>query len=497
MTNAQDNLIDTCKAIRSFLLEKSPTILVVGDLILDEYIHGTVDRISPEAPIPVVFNNDRTIRSGGAANVANNLLALGADVRLLGVVGEDNSGAELLELLARQKVNVDGVVATSQRRTTQKTRIIAQNQQMLRLDTEDRDPLGPPQANELMSLIESQAASCDAIIVSDYNKGVCVAPVVEAAVSLAMRLGIPLLGDPKGNEVLKYRRATVLTPNLAEAELILGESIDGTERAISAANELREKLGLEAILVTMGGAGMVVSERSTTTSISGHVREVADVTGAGDTVISALCLAMVCGQNLSSASEFANAAASVVVGKLGSASTTLEELLDIFGEEINRNSPEVKQVGQGELALLVAKYKADGVSTVFTNGCFDVLHAGHVELLSKAAALGDVLFVGLNSDDSVRALKGDGRPIMKAEDRVNMLAALAVVDHIVVFASATPAALIETITPDVLVKGADYVDKEVVGADFVTSRGGRVELIPLKKDRSTTSIIELIGKVKK
>lgn len=454
-------------------------VLVVGDVMVDRYWEGGAARISPEAPVPVVDVQQMTDRPGGAGNVALNVAALGGQVRLYGYVGDD-AEADQLEVNLRSA----GVDSRLERvpgyRTTTKLRVISRHQQLVRLDFEQAlPPLGPGQSVLDPCILED----CDVLLLSDYAKGAL--RDVQPLIAAARDLGIPVLVDPKGPDFEAYRGATLLTPNLRELEAVVGPCAD--EAQLQRQGEvLIQQLGLQALLVTRSAQGMTLLQADQAPlHLPTRAREVFDVTGAGDTVIATLSAALASEVGLDDAVALANLAAGIAVGQLGAAAVSAWELSQAAGTGTGGG---VLAVGQ--LQGLVERARQAGETVVFTNGCFDILHAGHVQYLSQAAALGQRLIVAVNSDESVRRLKGEGRPINPLERRMAVLAALGVVDWVVGFDEDTPRELLRRLSPDVLVKGGDYARKEdVVGWDIVEAYGGRVLLLDRVESVSTTSIV--------
>lgn len=474
------------------LLQHPPTrILLVGDVILDEYLHGTVHRISPEAPVPVLEALGSRVALGGAANVAHNLRALGCDVTLCTAVGDDDAGRRLSVLLGEAGVQVCAVQCGN-RPTTHKTRVMAQSHQMLRIDRETAQPLDGASENALMAEFDRCVGeqSFAGIVCSDYRKGVLTAAVLRHVVATATRRGLSVTADPKGLDYARYCGVDVITPNLHELQLASGVDLrEPTDDRIASATErvLQDTQGA-AILVTCGAEGMVLCNRQGIVArIPVEAREVYDVTGAGDTVIAVFSMALFGGADLVDAARLANVAAGIVVGKLGTATVSRSEMQTALRSSVVGAH---KIVDAETLPLRLAEARALGRRIVCTNGCFDLLHAGHVDLLARARQLGDVLVVGLNTDASVRRLKGDGRPLVPEHERAEVLAALDSVGLVAFFDEDTPARLIEAVRPDVLVKGADYALTDIVGADFVQGYGGRVERLPLRAGLSTSAVIQ-------
>ena len=465
----------------------TPRILVVGDLILDRYVTGDVERISPEAPIPVLNARHREDRLGGAGNVAANLRAMEAEVDVIGVLGDDSKGRMMQGMLEELGVDASGCVTDPDRPTTLKTRIIGGSQQVLRLDWEESNAISDQLAREVVEQLVHRAKNAGAMVLSDYGKGALSRVLIQGAVQVARDAGIPVLVDPKGTDYARYKGAHLVTPNRKEAEEALGRKLPGLDELTVGAKELIGVADLQAAVITLGAEGMFHLTRD---GSAGHIptvaRAVFDVTGAGDTVISLLSMGLAAGLELADAVVLANHGAGLVVGKRGAACVTRPELL---GAEL-AGKDRRKVIHPNELETRLAEWRSRGLRVVFTNGCFDVLHRGHVEYLRFARAKGDVLLVGVNADDSVRRLKGPDRPVNPLEDRMEVLGALDMVDGVVAFAEDTPAQIIERVTPQVLVKGEDWKDKGVVGREWVERHGGEVHLAPMLEGRSTTTIIE-------
>ena len=457
-------------------------VLVVGDLMLDRYWHGATERISPEAPVPVVHVKSTEQRPGGAGNVALNLSALGASSSLVGVTGDDEAAGELEGLLTKA-----GVCCRFHRRggaaTVTKLRVISRHQQLIRLDFEDG--FAGVEAADLLSMFQPLLGSARAVILSDYGKGALRAP--QPLIQAAQKAGLPVLVDPKGRDFSIYRGATLITPNLAEFEAVVGPCPDEAE-LVRRAEALISDCGIEGLLITRGEEGMsLVRPGLPPVHLPTRAREVYDVTGAGDTVIATLAAGLAAGLEMPQATALANLAAGIVVGKLGTATATVAEL-----RRVMRDQDQERQgvVSLDELLTVVAEAKANGERIVMTNGCFDLLHAGHVGYLGQARALGDRLIVAVNDDDSVRRLKGPSRPINQLDRRMTVLAGLAAVDWVVPFAEDTPAELIAKVLPDVLVKGGDYLPQQIAGHDVVVANGGRVEILDFFEGCSSTAMIE-------
>ncbi len=466
-----------------------PRILVAGDVILDQYVFGDVDRVSPEAPIPVLRQVAEEHRLGGAANVAHNLHRLGARVALLGSIGADSSGRCLrrgLEAIAPGGLHL---LVTRDRPTTEKTRFLSHGQQLLRVDREEPKPLSRAVERRALSLAGRALANCDAVILSDYGKGLLTPSLVAHVIATARRRKVPVFVDPKGTDWDRYRGATYLTPNRSEAEAATGRKLRTDDELSDAASRLVVDLDLEGVVVTLGSAGIFLLERGQTPRrVPALARPVYDVTGAGDTAVALFALGIVSGLPSEVAASLANLAASIVVGRVGTAAVTREELSEVAASRPR----EPKVLEPASLLEALDRRRRAGERIVFTNGCFDLLHAGHVAFLRFARAQGDLLVVGVNGDRSVRALKGRGRPVLSLSDRLEILASLEPIDYLVAFHERTPLAIIEKLRPDVLVKGEDWREKGVVGREAVESWGGRVVLAPLSEGRSTTRVIDRV-----
>lgn len=461
-------------------------VLVVGDLMLDRYWQGSTSRISPEAPVPVVHVRDLQARAGGAGNVALNVAALGGDVTVDGLVGDDEPGRALHALLVNADVRCEFVPVEGVPTIT-KLRVLSRHQQLIRLDFEE--PLEHADLAPLHTRCRNALADADVVVLSDYAKGT-LANVAEL-VQLARERGVPCLVDPKGTDFEKYRGATLLTPNLGEFEAVVGRCRSEDE-LVTKGEALRQRLQLQALLVTRGEHGMtLLRENEMPLHLPARAREVYDVTGAGDTVISTLAACIAAGLPLAEATALANLAAGIVVGKLGAATVSVPELRAAVAAQ--QASPITHGVvDEQSLVAAVERAKALGERIVFTNGCFDLLHAGHVRYLADARSLGDRLIVAVNSDDSVRRLKGETRPINPLASRLEVLAALRCVDWVVPFVEDTPERLICRILPHVLVKGGDYQPQDIAGGACVREHGGEVVVLPYHEGHSTTGVVARI-----
>ncbi len=464
-------------------------VLVAGDLMLDRYLRGPVQRISPEAPVPVVQLKQRQDSAGGAANVARNLAKLGLSISLFGVTGQDAHREALVEALRSEGISTEGLIASPYRTTTCKTRVLGDHQQMLRIDEEVIAPLMPEEETQLFHLVSAALDGAEALILSDYGKGVFSPNLTQRLIQAGKARNIPVLVDPKGQDFSKYQGATLITPNQKELGQALGLSLAEDSIPRAQAEALRTQLDLEYLLVTLGEQGCLLLEADGSHHIPAVAREVFDVSGAGDTVIATLAAGLISGLSPMDAAQLANLAAGVVVGKLGTVPITQEDLWEaLTGEAAIEQAHKILSLPQAQSK--VAAWRSAGARIVFTNGCFDLLHVGHVSYLEQARQQGDRLIVGLNTDRSVRAIKGAGRPVIGQEDRARILAALAAVDLVVLFDEETPLSLILALRPQVLVKGADYREEAIVGAREVRAWGGEVVRIPLVEDRSTTRTLQ-------
>jgi D-beta-D-heptose 7-phosphate kinase/D-beta-D-heptose 1-phosphate adenosyltransferase len=469
-------------------------VLCVGDVMLDRFVYGHVDRISPEAPIPVLSVEREIAMLGGAGNVLRNLVGFGAHPEFVSVVGRDAAGREIATLVG-QLANVEPHLMTdAKRETTIKTRYVAGSQQLLRADRETVSEVSPAIADDIARVVAAAIGDCGVLVLSDYAKGVLTAPSITAMIAAAHRAGKPVLVDPKGYDYTRYRGATLLTPNRRE----LAEAVQlptGTPAEVVAASlKLIKVCQLEAVLCTLGADGMSLVLRSGESHLLPAVaQEVFDVSGAGDTVVATLAASLASGLSLVDAARLATVAAGIVVAKVGTAVAYADDLVRaLHHEDIATGERKVMTLPQA--VDTVEKWRRQGLRVGFTNGCFDIIHPGHVSLMSQARAACDRLIVGLNSDASVRRLKGEGRPVQSEAARAAVLSSLASVDQVVIFAEDTPLALIEAIKPDVLVKGADYTVDKVVGAELVRSWGGRVLLAELTPGQSTTATIKRMAR---
>lgn len=469
------------------LKNAQPHILVIGDLMIDHYLWGGCERISPEAPVQVVDIARETTVLGGAGNVVNNLVTLGARVSVAGVIGDDENGLELTKMLSSLGASCEGLVIQEGRKTSKKSRIIASNQQILRYDKESKESIEELSAQKLIAYVLRIIDQCDMVILSDYGKGVITEAVAQGVITCAKTKDKKVLVDPKGKDYRKYSGAYLLTPNKKEASEATGITIKDDETLREALLGLKSTCNLQCSMITLSEDGIAIYDESMRRYPT-VAKEVFDVTGAGDTVIASLSFALSCGLSIDEAAPFANHAAAVVVGKIGSATVTLDEI-ETYESSLHQSSSDTHIKSQTEIVAIAQRFKREGKRVVFTNGCFDILHVGHVKYLQEAKSYGDVLIVGLNSDSSVRELKGPTRPVNPQNDRAYILAALESVDYVVMFSDETPYELIKSISPDILVKGGDYEGKSVVGAEFASE----LRLVEFVDGKSTTATIARIN----
>ena len=463
-----------------------PNILVVGDLMIDHYLWGSCDRISPEAPVQVVDISKETTVLGGAGNVINNLNTLGAKVSVSSVIGNDNNGAELTQMLSDIGVKTDNLIIQAGRKTSKKSRVIAVSQQVLRYDKESKNDIDSISVSNILNSLSSNIDEFNIVILSDYGKGVLTPELCQGVIKLCNEKSIKVLVDPKGSDFSKYKGAYLLTPNKKEAVLASKIDIKDDESLKEALVKLKTECDLDVSLITLSEDGISTYEREVKIFPT-VVKEVFDVTGAGDTVIASIAFALSAGKSIEQTAAFANLAAGVVVGKIGSATVSIAEIEE-YEASLHKSTSDAHIKSFDDISALVKRYKVNGKKVVFTNGCFDILHVGHVKYLQVAKSFGDILIVGLNSDESVSRLKGPTRPVNIAEDRAYILAALEAVDFVVPFAEDTPHNLIKMIEPDVLVKGGDYEGKTVVGTEFARE----LKLVDFVDGKSTTKTIQKI-----
>ena len=464
-------------------------VVCVGDVMLDRFVYGGVTRISPEAPVPIMRRTREAAMPGGAGNVARNLASLGLSASLIGVVGDDAEGRELAELLGSIGGISADLIAMRGRATTLKTRFVAGGQQLLRVDAEDIGDIDANTEVEIIASIMDEAAFAAVIILSDYSKGAVTDGVIAAALEAGRTHGIPVIADPKGRDFARYGSVDLIKPNAGELAAAIGLPVESdleTEAALSAALDV---LPARAVVVTRAAKGMsFMLSDGQPVHRTGKAREVYDVSGAGDTSIAALALGLAGGGDISDAVNLAIAASGIAVGKAGTATVSDEELRSAL--QMGLRNGGVSYLSREAAEAQVATWREAGLTVGFTNGCFDILHPGHLRVLEEAKARCGRLVVGLNSDASVKRLKGESRPVNDQESRARVLSGLSAVDAVVVFEEDTPQALIQSLQPDLLVKGGDYSIETIVGADIVTARGGTVHIVPLVDGQSTTAAIE-------
>ncbi len=467
---------------------QSPKLLVIGDLMIDHYLWGSCERISPEAPVQVVNVKSESAVLGGAGNVINNLNALGAQVDVISVIGSCEISDELKALLTDIKVDAQYLITQKDRITSKKSRIIASQQQVVRYDRESTNEISQKSQDKILTTFRSIITDYDAVLLSDYGKGVLTKGLTSSLIAIANENDKKVLVDPKGLDYSKYKGAFLLTPNKKEASEATQINIKDDASLTQAITQLKTQCDLDVSLITLSEQGVAIYDNKLRTHPT-VTREVFDVTGAGDTVLASLGFALACGYEIDDAVKFSNLAAGVVVGKIGSATATLNEIIE-YESSLNKSTSDEHIKTLDEIAALSNELKTRGKKIVFTNGCFDLLHAGHVRYLETAKSFGDVLILGLNSDRSVTALKGEGRPINIQMDRAYILAALEAVDYVVIFDQDTPHDLINIVKPHTLVKGGDYEGKEVVGQDIADE----LKLVQFVDGKSTTRTIEKIQK---
>ena len=468
------------------LKNQSPKILVVGDLMIDHYLWGSSNRISPEAPVQIVNIKNESVVLGGAGNVINNLKALGAQVDVISVLGGCEISDELKSLLDNIDIDTQHLITQKDRITSKKSRIIASHQQVVRYDRESTDEINNESQNVALEIFEKIISDYDNVLLSDYGKGVLTPNLTQSLISIANKNHKKVLVDPKGLNYSKYKGAYLLTPNKKEASEATGINIIDDASLSYCIKQLKNECSLEISLITLSEQGVAIYDDKLRIHPT-VAREVFDVTGAGDTVLASLGFSLACNYNIDDAVEFANLAAGVVVGKFGNATASINEIIE-YESSLNKSTSDEHIKTFEEIKDLANDLKNRGKKIVFTNGCFDILHVGHVKYLEEAKSFGDVLILGLNSDESVTLLKGEGRPINLQMDRAYILAALEPVDYVVIFSEDTPYNLIKLIKPHTLVKGGDYEGKEVVGQDIADE----LKLVQFVDGKSTTKTIERI-----
>ena len=465
---------------------ENPKILVIGDLMIDHYLWGKCERISPEAPVQIVNIDKESSVLGGAGNVINNLRALGSRVDVLSVVGDDYVANELKALLENIKVQSNMLIIEQNRKTSKKSRLIASQQQVLRYDNESIEDISSASEKEIINKLSANISNYDVVILSDYGKGVLTTKLTQEIISISNKNKVKVFVDPKGKDYSKYKGAYTLTPNKKEAIEATNILINDNESLEKAIKKLKEECELEVSLITLSESGIAIFDDNLRIKPT-VAREVYDVTGAGDTVIASIAFAIANHMKIDDAIQFANLAAGVVVGKIGSATASLDEIYE-YESSLNKSNSSSHIKSFEEIEILAKKLHDKGKKIIFTNGCFDILHAGHVKYLEEAKSYGDILILGLNADSSVRKLKGPTRPINNQDDRAYILASLESVDYVVIFEEETPYELIKLIQPHVLVKGGDYEGKEIVGQDIAQE----LRLVQFVDGKSTSKIIQRI-----
>ncbi len=472
----------------------SPKVLVVGDFMLDVYVYGDALRISPEAPVPVLKITKTEHRCGGAGSVTRDLAALGAEPCCLGIIGQDGNSEILKEALAESGSDISGLVVAPDRPTTAKQRLIGlaqhrHQQQLFRMDEECTEPLSDELNEAVLQVYEDKLRQTDIVCLQDYNKGLLSSRICRKMIELAKLAGKKVLVDPSPtSDYSKYIGATVITPNRQETSLAVGFEIKTADDAEKAAEQLCNKLNLKAVVITLDKEGAYLRTEKTGELIATRPRSVYDVTGAGDMVLATLAISLAAGCDYKTAVQLSNITGGIEVEKFGVATVTIEEIINEIVSQKRGKDGKVRSIDA--LVTELDWHRRQNDRIVFTNGCFDVVHRGHIELLKFCRSQGDIVVVGLNSDSSVKTVKGPERPINNQLDRAAVLAAMETVDYITIFNEPAPLALIKKAKPDVLVKGQDWADKGVVGADFVESLGGKVVLAPIVKGKSSTRIIE-------
>ncbi|MGE5455576.1 MAG: D-glycero-beta-D-manno-heptose-7-phosphate kinase [Ignavibacteriales bacterium] len=471
---------------------KEETILVFGDYMVDKYIDGNVSRISPEAPVPVVEVNSKMSRLGGAGNVINNIITLGAKVRPIGCVGEDEDGTFFINNLYEAGVDTQFLKKCKNAKTIIKTRIVSKNQQFLRLDEEIIMEMPEEYKKFILSNLKEIFDGIDSFVISDYGKGAVSKDIAQIMIKHANENNIPIIVDPKGKDYSKYNHATILTPNVKELGIVSNNKFDSEDSIFDAGLKLCEDTHLKYLALTRSEKGISLFDYSKHSKIDfpTFAKDVIDVTGAGDTVVSIFAILLPLAFEIGEICQVANSAASVVISKFGASTVSLNELLSSI-----YNTGDFKLISNETAKYIIDDLKEKGKKIVFTNGCFDLLHVGHISSFKKAKSFGDILIVAINSDDSVRENKGDLRPIINQEDRVEMISELECVDYVILMEDKTPVNLINYLKPDISIKGDDWKNKYVPEKEVIESYGGRIEFISLRDGKSTTKIIDKILKV--
>jgi D-beta-D-heptose 7-phosphate kinase / D-beta-D-heptose 1-phosphate adenosyltransferase len=468
------------------LQDKIPAILVIGDLIVDHYLWGSCDRISPEAPVPVTKIDSETTILGGAGNVVNNLYQLGSKVDILSVIGDSSASKELIKLLENININTEFLIKQKNWVTSKKSRVVAANQQVTRFDSESNDEIDDQSKQSILSCFKRIIHNYDIILLSDYGKGILTNELTKLLIEIASHNRKKILADPKGLDYSKYKGAFLLTPNKKEASEATLIDIKDNKSLTQAISKLKNQCDLDYSIITLSDQGVAIFDNELRIHPT-VAKEVFDVTGAGDTILASLGFALACNKNIDEAIKFANLASGVVVGKVGSATATLNEIIE-YESSLNKSNSFTHIKTKNEISSIIKELRSKNKKIVFTNGCFDILHVGHVKYLEQAKSYGDILILGLNSDNSITRIKGKGRPINSQDDRAYILASLEVIDYLVIFDEDTPIELIKLIKPDTLVKGADYKGEEVVGENVAKE----LKLVDYIDGKSTSSTISRI-----
>lgn len=474
---------------------KNINILVIGDFMIDDYLIGDVERINPEAPVPVLKVKKQRLSLGGAGNVVRNLVSLGANVFTSTVIGDDNDVNSMIKLIEDEALTGDYIIKEQGRETTRKTRLLAQHQHLFRYDNESVHDISSESENKIIHYVKAIIKNIDALILEDYGKGVLTERLLRELINIANNNETICLIDPNRTDWSIYKNANIMTPNDKELSKATGKPVDNPKDIIDVGFEVMAKNNFSYLLVTRGSEGMMLLDGITKSSFSipAKTKDVYDSAGAGDTVIAALSIALCSGMSYTDAAQFSNEVAGIVVSKSGVATVSLLEVEKYLEKSNYIYIRDSKVKSLDEISEIAEHLRADRNRIVFTNGCFDILHSGHIHYLEGASEYGDVLIIGLNSDSSVKRLKGNDRPINTAKDRADILASLSVVDYVVIFDEDTPYNLINALKPDVLVKGGDYKPEEVIGKDIVESYGGSVIIQPYIEGKSTSNIISKLG----
>ena len=486
-------MLNLLKILKKTEVSKSPTIIVIGDFMIDHYIFGTTSRTSPEAPVPIVEFKDENYSLGGAGNVVANLKELDTNVIPLGIVGTDSAGLQLKKLIKEKNCDETNLIPVPNRHTTVKTRILSTNQQIVRLDKEEIQKIPTLISNQLIKSLNSHISKADVLIISDYAKGVCSKSMNRKIIEIANAHTVPVLVDPKTSDLSCYQGSYLITPNFKEFKNIINNQNISNKQISLLAKKLLIKYKIDNLLITKGSDGMSLVSSEKTIDIPADAKEVFDVSGEGDTVIATIGFSLAHKIDLEESIKLANISAGIVVSKTGTATVTKEEIIEYLVEK----QPTKQKIfnNKDDFASTLSYLRSQKKKIVFTNGCFDLLHIGHISLLEQAAKLGDILIVAINSDNSVKRIKGNGRPITTEQNRARILVSISEIDDVILFNEDTPYELIKFIKPDVLVKGKDYKIEDVIGKDIVEQYGGTVELVDIIENVSTTTIANQITQI--